>query len=425
MTVDTREQIKIQLFDEQFDAYHFDTQFGACIAGVQSGKTFVGSLWAGKKIQEFSGKMGVGVIVAPTYKILQQSTLMKLFQNFPHLEKYYKKGDNVIALPDGSKVFVRSADSPLGMEGITANWIWADEGGQFNLMAWTVLKSRVSMTRGQIFITTTPYNLGWLYSSFYMPWKNKTDKRLSVFSWASIRNPHFPVEHYESEKIALSPEEFKRRYMGGFSRMEGLVYDLPADAVITKEEFDEISKKVTWVDTIYGMDFGFHNPASIGVIKVDSDGIFYLIDEWYEAEKLDEEQIDALLDFKLKYKVMSAVYPDPADSERLELMKKKYKIPVKPVSKNVTLGIEQVRKMIRTGRFKIVNTCVNALDEFELYRYHETKDEVIKANDHLMDAIRYAIYNYLLKNNFGLHKKRNPNQSFGGVEPLYPELGIN
>ena len=46
------EQIKekiVKLFPTQFNAINFNTQFGAVIAGVQSGKTFVGAHWAGKR----------------------------------------------------------------------------------------------------------------------------------------------------------------------------------------------------------------------------------------------------------------------------------------------------------------------------------------------------------------------------------------
>jgi hypothetical protein len=158
----------IELFGPQFAGFNFKTQFGAAIAGVQSGKTFLGSVWAGKKIQEFP--KGVGIIGAPTYKILQQSTLPKFFQNFPELRRYFKESKGIIELPTGGTVYCRSFDQPLGVEGITANWIWLDEAGQMPLLAWTISKSRVAMTGGQIFISTTPYTLNWLYQEFYLPW---------------------------------------------------------------------------------------------------------------------------------------------------------------------------------------------------------------------------------------------------------------
>jgi hypothetical protein len=218
------EEQRIELFPKQFAAFGFKTQFGAAIAGVQSGKTFLGSVWAGKKIQEFP--QGTGIIGAPTYKILQQSTLPKFFQNFPMLRKFYKEQKGVIELPTGGLIFCRSFDQPLGVEGITANWIWLDEAGQMPRLAWTISKSRVAMTGGQIFISTTPYALNWLYEEFYLPAFRHEDPRLSVYTWPSIENPNFPKEHFEAEKKRLSPEEFARRYCGEFAKMEGVVYDL-------------------------------------------------------------------------------------------------------------------------------------------------------------------------------------------------------
>jgi Terminase large subunit, T4likevirus-type, N-terminal len=115
------EDRRIELFKQQFDAFGFASQFGAAIAGVQSGKTFLGSVWSAKKIQEFP--KGNGIIAAPTYKILQQSTLDKFFQNFPMMRRFYKESKGEIELPTGGKVFTRSFDQPLGAEGITAHWI--------------------------------------------------------------------------------------------------------------------------------------------------------------------------------------------------------------------------------------------------------------------------------------------------------------
>src|SRR3990167_7738725 len=187
----------VKLFSKQFDAFNFSTQFGAAVAGVQSGKTFLGAHWAGKKITEFPEKNGI--IIAPTYKILQAATIKKFFDVFPELRAYYKEQKGEIALPTGGVVFVRSADNPLGIEGITAHWVWLDEGGQCSLLTWTILRSRASMTGGQILITT-PYNMGWVYEDFYLPYKEGLDKELSFFTWRSIDNPYLRQEFYDAEK---------------------------------------------------------------------------------------------------------------------------------------------------------------------------------------------------------------------------------
>src|SRR5918912_4246602 len=111
------DKLEIQLFKQQWEAFNFKTQFAGAIGGVQSGKTFLGSVWAGKKINEYPD--GIGIIAAPTYKILNQATLVKFFSQFPALRQFYKEQKGEITLPTGGTVFVRSMDQPFGSEGIT------------------------------------------------------------------------------------------------------------------------------------------------------------------------------------------------------------------------------------------------------------------------------------------------------------------
>jgi PBSX family phage terminase large subunit len=382
------EERTVELFRQQFAAFSFQSQFGAAIAGVQSGKTFVGSLWSGNKIKEFP--KGNGLIAAPTYKILQQSTLDKFFQNFPMLRKFYKQQKEVIELPTGGKVFIRSFDSPLGAEGITADWIWADEAGQMPRLAWTIMKSRVAMTGGQIFITTTPYTLNWLYEEVWLPWQRREDPRISVYTWASIDNPNFPKDHFDAEKKRLSREEFARRYEGVFAKMEGLVYDLPDELIIPPKEIQAR-------DIILGLDFGFHNPAAGVIVRIDRDNVYYLTNEYYRSGRTQDELEDDMRGVRVIVPFRE-VYPDPAEPDRIEAMKK-HGFTVREVDKNVILGIDRVRELIRKKQVYVFNTCKNILDEFNSYRYdpEKMKEEPIKENDHLMDALRYAVYNHNAK----------------------------
>lgn len=62
----------------------------------------------------------------------------------------------------------------------------------------------------------------------------------------------------------------------------------------------------------------------------------------------------------------------------------------------VELGINKVRELIRKNQLYVLNTCKNALDEFNPYRYdpEKKKEEPLKENYHVMDALRHAIYNH-------------------------------
>jgi len=382
---------EVNLFDKQFDAFNFKTQFGAVIAGIQSGKTFLGSYWSRNKIGQFRDKNGL--ICAPTYKILQQSTLEKFFQIWPDLRKYYKEQKGVIELPSKGKVFTRSADQPLGIEGMTIYWAWLDEAGMMPRLIWTVVRSRVSLTGGQVLITTTPYNMGWLYQEFYIPWKEKRDLDLSVFTWRSIENPFFPKEFFLKEKQRLRPEEFARRYEGEFKKMEGLVYDLPPEQIITPNL--NIVKKAEFVGA--GIDWGFRNPAAIPVGAL-WDNAWYIIDDWKESGRTTAEIIQVAKNKVSEFRIQR-FYPDPAEPDRIKECKNAG-LNIADTNNDVIGGISTIQQLIKDKRFFVFDICRNWLDEQSKYHYLEGqegkpfKDEPEKIDDHLMSGTRYLIYSY-------------------------------
>lgn len=407
------QKIEVELFKQQYEAFNFKTQFGAAIAGLQGGKTFVGSLWAGKKINEFPE--GVGIIGAPSYKILNQSTLLKFFTQFPQLKQFHKEQKGEIQLPTGGTILIRSFDQPFGVEGITANWIWLDEAGQMSRNAWTVSRGRVSTTHGQVFMTTTPYDLGWLYQDFYLPWQRGTDPAYSVFNWRSIDNPYFPPDYFEAEKRRLSPEEFSRRYEGLFTKLEGLVYDLPSDQIIDPIPLDKLNVK----DIICGLDFGFHNPASAVILVITSDNLVYAVNDELYTSGLTQDEVEDRLRAIRQQIPFTYTYPDPAEPDRILSMKRKG-FSVRTVDKNVELGINTVRELIRKKQLFVFKTCRNVLDEINSYHYdsNKIKEEPVKDKDHAMDAIRYALYNHNPKPAPLLDLKVT-----GGVKPFFPGIG--
>jgi len=378
---------KIRFFKQQMAAFKFKTQFGIVCAGKQSGKTFLGVYWAGSKLHEFP--KGVGLILAPTYKILQSSTLRKFFSEFPPYKKYYKEQKQEIVFSPDLTVFCRSADNPLSFEGITANWIWADEIGMFSRLAWITMRGRVAMTGGQVLGTTTAYNLGWLYKDYYIPWRDGLDKSLSFFEWESVANPKFPKIFFEQERMRLSKEEFDRMYRGKFTKMTGLVYDLKPSQIIPPDP-----KIINGADKIiYGIDWGFKNPAAI-LVLAHYNFDWYVIDEWKSAGKTTKEIIQQLKDFIQKYR-KGSYYPDPAEPDRILEMEMEGLISGK-VSKNIRAGVSHVNQFIKSNHLFVFNTCSFFLDEINTYHYpsDDSAELPVKTNDHLMDCLRYALYSY-------------------------------
>ncbi len=395
----------IQLHQFQTKAIYRNERFKALVAGLQSGKTIGGAVWARIQFDKYPNDSGL--ICAPTYKILTQSTLPKFFELNPDLKKYYKKSDSEIDIPDRGKIYIRSTENPNVIEGMTLRWIWADEAGQMKLDAWINFQGRLSILKGNFFATTTPYTLNWLYSDFYEQWKKGNPDYL-VVQFRSCDNPYFPKEEYERVKATMDGRTFRRRYDGLFEKMEGLVYeDFGTHNVIEP-------KIINFKEVICGIDWGFTNQTAIAVIGIDNDNTFYLIDEYYKTGKTTSEIIEKLKYFTSQYKIRF-YYPDPAEPDRLEEMKRAglYPREVNKGNDSIIKGIDAVRNLIRQNRFYVFNTCKYTLDEFSMYHYPEPKEgrnekeEPVKEADHLCDSIRYALYSYkpMTVNPFSNNKK--------------------
>ena len=380
----------IQLHKFQDESIFAKERFIALVAGLQSGKTVAGSVWS--RIQFDAYPLDSGLIAAPTYKILTQSTLPKFFELNPDLKRYYKKGDNEISIPNRGTIFIRSTENPNVIEGMTLRWAWLDEAGQMKLDAWINIQGRLSILKGKLFITTTPYTLNWLYTDFYEQFKKGTEE-YRVVQFRSCDNPYFPKEEYNRVRATMDARTFRRRYDGLFEKMEGLVYEDFGEQDIIEPVV------IPFKEVIAGIDWGFNHPSAIIVIGITQLNEFYIIDEYCSSGKTTSELIEKAKYFQSIYKVR-LWYPDPAEPDRLEEMRRAglYPREVNKGSGSIIRGIDAVRSLIRENRFKVFNTCKHTIDEFSVYHYPEegeVKDEEpVKEYDDAMDAIRYAVFTY-------------------------------
>ena len=395
----------------QEEAYNAKNKFVAAIAGIQSGKTLCGAMWVAKKLVECDGH---GVIIANDHKMLDQSTLQKLFEINPWLRPYYKMQRGIIELPEmeiglpingnmddlefrtypARNIYIRSSERPESIEGFTADWAWLDEAGKYKVATWVNIQARVAIKRGQIFITTTPDAMNWLYYDFYERALKKDDDFL-VVQWKSIDNPYFSEEEYERAKKTMSPSVFRMRYEGTFEQMEGLVYKLLPTNVIDPIKFTNVK------DCIAGVDFGWTNPSAVSVIVMDGDGVYHVVDELYKEQMTTDELVEACVQLRDKWGI-TKFYPDPAEPDRIQVMKNAG-LYTREVKKDIKQGVNDVQNLLFQNKLKVFKTCKHHIEEFNTYHYEEysedknQKEKPVPFNDHLMDSLRYALttYNYV------------------------------
>jgi hypothetical protein len=58
--------------------------------------------------------------------------------------------------------------------------------------------------------------------------------------------------------------------------------------------------------------------------------------------------------------------------------------------KAVETGIPEVWELLSSGRFKVFSSCDAWFQEYRSYHRNE-KGQIVKTNDHLIDATRYSV----------------------------------
>ena len=119
LTMEVNEDIAdgVTLHPWQDKAWHSKKRFICFCSGVQGGKTFFGSIWIINEIE--SSGWSDFIILAPTYKVLQQSTLQKFFDIAPRGYGVHNKSDSTYKTRTGKTIFFRSADKPVSYTHLT------------------------------------------------------------------------------------------------------------------------------------------------------------------------------------------------------------------------------------------------------------------------------------------------------------------
>jgi Terminase RNaseH-like domain len=168
----------------------------------------------------------------------------------------------------------------------------------------------------------------------------------------------------------------------------GAIYPVP-ESEICCEPFEIPS----WFPRCYGLDVGWNRTAAVwGALDRDTD-VAYLYAEHYRGHA--EPSIHAAA-IRARGEWMHGVI-DPAsrgrgqaDGEQLLANYIELGLRLTCAENGREAGIFDVFQRLSTGRLKVFKTLVNWLREYRFYQRDE-KGNVVKKDDHLMDATRYLV----------------------------------
>lgn len=249
-----------------------------------------------------------------------------------------------------------------------------------------VLRPTLTDTRGEVLFTSTPKGFNHFYDLFNA---ELSDKDFKSFHFTSYDNPFIPKEEIDVAKGQMTPQRFAQEYLGEFSKTEGLVYK---EFSREKNLYDKLPDGE--FEKAGGIDFGYTNPAAVLHIYHNDGRKYYVEDEWYKRQRTDAQ----LAEYVSACKFVET-YPDPESPSAIEELRSR-NVNVREVIKNkdsITNGINKIRELLLRGDLMVNKRCINLIYEFETYSTEErdsdrnNPERPIKANDHALDALRYAI----------------------------------
>jgi len=406
--------LEVNFHEGQARVWNSDRRFVIMCAGSQSGKTSFGPIWLWREMQ----RCGPGdyICATPSFPLLEKKML-------PSFREWF---EDILALGDwmeGRKEFVfndfgtktlfgegatkrtrvmfGSATNASSLESATALAAWLDELGQpeFGEDSWDAIRRRVSLYRGRILGTTTPYSsTGWFVRRLYEPWK-RGSKDIDFIQFESTANPNFTQEEFDSIRREMQSWKFDLFFRGQLSKPAALIYNdyLPVPREEGGHLVEPLHPPWTWGVTL-GIDFGAVNTAVVWIAEDPHSGDLYVFKAAMLGRKSTVDYAAAVRSESKNLNVIGAYGGAPGESQqRADWADAKFDV-MKPVVSDVESGIDRVVSLLLTKR---IFFCSDLPEDFftELTTYSRKVDdsgvpveEIHNKNAfHYMDALRYGV----------------------------------
>lgn len=243
---------------------------------------------------------------------------------------------------------------------------------------------------GLVMLTFTPENGMTELVTQFMEDRREGQYLLNV-TWDDA--PHLTPERKQQILAAIPPYQRDMRSKGIPVLGEGLIYpvdqgSIEVDPFPIPDHFRRIS----------AVDFGISHPFATAWVAYDPDtDTIYLYHEYRQSGVLPPVHVSAIK----KQGEVRVIYPHDGDQTEkssgrtlAESYKKEglkfYKKFSNPDGTNfVEPGIFEINTRMANGTFKIFKTCTKTLEEIR--KYHRKNGKIVKLDDDLMDAMRYAV----------------------------------
>jgi PBSX family phage terminase large subunit len=225
---------------------------------------------------------------------------------------------------------------------------------------------------------------------FYKEWIQRCrEKRALYVHFALEDNPSLSRKVINRYKQMYSGVFYRRFVLGEWVTPEGRIYDFFDESLVAEVPQGPMEEYAV------SCDYGTKNPASFGFWGKRA-GVWYRLREfYYDSQEYGRQKTDAEYVAEL-LRLCGGLRPrlvvvDPSAASFIEALRREALTVIK-ADNDVLAGIRLTADMLKSGRLVICRGCDDAIREFSLYSWDDSKqgrDTPVKQWDHAMDDIRY------------------------------------
>lgn len=339
------------------------------------------------------------LIMSPNYALSQISFDLQrnLIKHFELEVTRDNAKDKVIELSNGSTIRMGSVNQVDSCVGRSYDLIIFDEAAladgedAFNVALRPTLDKDNSKA---IFISTPRGKNNW-FAKFFN--RGFTD---DFPEWVSVRatyrdNPRMSETDIAEARKSMSDAEFRQEYEADFNTYEGQIWNFNHEECIGN--FEELDTRR--MDIFAGIDVGYRDPTAMCVIGYDWDEEkYYLVDEYYNAEKTTEQHAIEIQRLIKKWDIDYIFIDSAAQQTRFDFAQQ-YDISTTNAKKSVLDGIAHVEAIVDNDKLLVDQHCKESLACLDQYQWDSNPNlarEKPKHNmaSHMADALRYALYSF-------------------------------
>jgi phage terminase large subunit len=307
--------------------------------------------------------------------------------------------------PTGQKIYFRGLDSPMKVTSITVDvgalcWLWIEEAYEINKEAdFDMLDESIrgQVPEGlfkQVTITFNPWNeKHWLKKRFF---DAPDDPDILALTTNYLCNEW--LDDADKKVFETMKKNNPRRYqvagLGNWGIVDGVIYENWREEEFTLES-------VRKYKAAFGLDFGYTNdPTAFFVGFLDLTGKkLYVWDELYEKALSNRKIYERITEAGYGKERIIADSAEPKSIDEIKTLGIRRMTAAKKGKDSINNGIQWIQDL----EIIVHPRCVNFCTEISNYTWAQDKfgsklNVPIDDFNHLMDAMRYALEEYIIGN---------------------------